>query len=203
MGWGCGSLEAQLLSMSPSSGKAGFIVICGPLVDRALLGDDAVGVGLVGGSGGVGGGADVGDGSGEGGLILVVELFEPGALLAPMVRLPLLDDEQDGECEADGDPGDALHVEQAQDHALGSPVPSASMVAPSRPAIIFRRPIGPPASKPTMTTIIATMKPPSDQPKMVTIVCSSDRLQPPHIRSATMNPEKAPQNMPAADASRP
>jgi len=54
-----------------------------------------------------------------------------------------------------------------------------------------------------ITAIIAAMNPPSDQPKMVTIVCSSCTLQPPHIRSATMNPEAAPQNMPAAEASSP
>ena len=54
-----------------------------------------------------------------------------------------------------------------------------------------------------MTTIIAVMKPPSDQPKMVTIVCSSAALQPPHISSATIAPAAAPQNMPAAEASRP
>src|SRR5690348_16763649 len=52
-------------------------------------------------------------------------------------------------------------------------------------------------------TTIAAMNPPSDQPKMVTIVCSSERLQPPHMSSATMKPEAAPQNIPPADAKRP
>jgi hypothetical protein len=47
------------------------------------------------------------------------------------------------------------------------------------------------------------MKPPSDQPKITTMLCSSAADQPPHMSSATMATAQAPQNMPAAAASRP
>src|SRR5205085_7336611 len=126
-------------------------------------------------------------------LALPVELFEARALLLPMARLALLDDEQDREREADRDARDPLDVEEAQDHW-----PSASIEAPSRLAASLNRPTGPPARSPTITAIIAAMKPPSDQPKMVTMLCSSDCDQPPHISNATMATAQAPQNMPAA-----
>jgi hypothetical protein len=47
------------------------------------------------------------------------------------------------------------------------------------------------------------MNPPKDQPKIATMLCSSAGDQPPHIRSAIMPTAQAPQNMPAAAASRP
>ena len=40
---------------------------------------------------------------------------------------------------------------------------------PPRPAATLKRPTGPPASRPTMTTTMAMMNPASVQPKMATI----------------------------------
>jgi hypothetical protein len=134
--------EAQAVSSSASSGKAGFIFIGSPFVDRPLLGGDSVGVCLVGGPGLLGGGAVIGDGAGERSLFLMVELLEARALLLLVASLAFLNDEQQSEGEADGDPSDTLHIEEAQDHW-----PSASMLAPSRFALSFTRPTGPPARR--------------------------------------------------------
>ena len=54
-----------------------------------------------------------------------------------------------------------------------------------------------------MTAIMAAMKPPSVQPKIRTMLCCSSRVQPPHISKATMATAQAPQNIPAAAASKP
>src|SRR5205085_8924664 len=124
-------------------------------------------------------------------LLASVKLLEPAAFLPPVTRLAFLNDEQDRQAQRERESRNALRVEEAQDHhAL-----SASIDAPSRLAETLKRPTGPPASRPTMTTIIARMMPPRDQPKMATIVCSSEQLQPPHMRSATMNPAQAPRNL--------
>ena len=85
---------------------------------------------------------------------------------------------------------------------MAAPV-RASSEAPSRLAASLKRPTGPPARRPTITATIAAMNPPSDQPKMMTMLCSSDRDQPPHMSSAIIATAQAPQNMPAAAASRP
>src|SRR5690242_19658451 len=183
-GIGCGAsgLAAHAPSKSASGGKARFIIMFGPFVDDALLRGDPGDVGLVGGVCGVGRGAVTGEGGSERRLFLIVKLLEPAALRLPMAGLAFLDEEQDAERERDHDPRHALRTEEAkQAHA---PRLSASTVAPSRVASTLKRPTGPPASSPTMTTTMAAMKPASDQPKMVTIVCSSARLQPPHMRSA-------------------
>ena len=52
----------------------------------------------------------------------MVELLEPPALLFPVAGLVPLDEEQDGEREAGGEPGDALDVEETQESWL---LPSA------------------------------------------------------------------------------
>jgi hypothetical protein len=201
MGCGACSLPAQALSKSMSGGKTRFEVIRGPFVDGALLRADPREVRFVGGARSFGGGAVIGDGSGECGFTLAVQLLELPALLLSVAGLAFLHDEQQPERDADGEPGDPLDVEQPEDHSPCSR--SASNEAPSRLAVTLNRPTGPPASSPTITTIMAAMKPPKDQPKMVTIVCSSAGLQPPHISNATMNPAAAPQNMPAAEARSP
>src|SRR4051794_966196 len=142
-----------------------------PFVDSGLGGAGALGGGSVGGSRLVGRGAIIGFGAGERGLRPAIELLLPRCVLLPVARLDLLDDEQQREAQRDGEPGDALRAQQAQRHHCSS----ASMIAPSRPALSLNRPTGPPASRPTMTAIIAAIRPPSDQPKMVTMVCSSSR----------------------------
>jgi hypothetical protein len=177
------------------------------LVDVALLGGDALRGGAVGSLGGVGGRAVIGDGPGKGRLLTAIELLELAGLLAPVAGVALLDHEQQGEADRDREPGDALDVEQPQiHHALVSVMTAsleASMVAPERVAATLKRPTGPPARRPTITTVMAAMNPPSDQPKMTTMLCSSAAGQPPHIRSATMATAQAAQNIPAAAASKP
>src|SRR6185503_14003387 len=86
----------------------------GPFVDGALLGGDALGIGLVRSLGLQRGGAVIGDRPGERRLFLGVELLEMAALLLPVMRLAALDDEEDGEHEADRDAGDPLNVEEAE-----------------------------------------------------------------------------------------
>src|SRR5205085_12219958 len=111
--------------------------------------------------------------------------------------------EADGNCEA----GDALDVQEAEEHHVlvssADMLAEASIVAPVRFAASLKRPTGPPARRPTITTIMAAMKPPRDQPKMTTMLCCSAADQPPHINSATMASAQAPQNIPAAAASSP
>jgi hypothetical protein len=84
-----------------------------PFVDSLVRGRDARHIGQVGGVRLVGGGAIVGDGRREGGLVLVVELLEACALFLPMTGVGLLDEQQDGEREAEPDSRDALPVEEA------------------------------------------------------------------------------------------
>src|SRR6185503_12681312 len=182
---GAGTLAAQALSKRASGGKARFIIIGGPFVDGALVGGDPFGIGLVRGLRLRRRGAVVGDCAGERGLFLAVELLEMVALFLPVASLAFLEDGEDSECEADREARDPLDVEESK-KGHGWPSPSASTVAPSRVALTFRRPTGPPVSRPTITTTIAAMKPPSDQPKMRTIECSSALLQPPHMRRAIM-----------------
>lgn len=76
-------MDAQPISANASSGKAGFQVILGPFVDRALLGGDAIGSLAVGGAGSSGGRTDVRDGGCECSLLLAVELLEVTALRLP------------------------------------------------------------------------------------------------------------------------
>src|SRR5205085_10464924 len=121
-------------------------------------------------------------------------------LVAPVAGFALSHNEQNGDAQRRRDPGQALDVEKPkQGHGRAS----VSSEAPSRVAATLNRPTGPPVSRPTITATIAAMKPRSDQPKMMTIECSSAADQPPHISSATMATAQAPQNTPAAAASRP
>src|ERR1041385_1131428 len=122
-GIGCGGcgFEAQALSSSASGGKACFIIIGGPFVEGALLGGDAVGVGLVGGAGILGGRSIVGHGGGEARLLSGVELLEVAALLLPMAGVVLLYDEQKSEDDRGREPGDPLRIEEAeQSHGCSS-----------------------------------------------------------------------------------
>src|SRR5205823_956138 len=105
-----------------------------PFADGLLGGGDTPFVAEIGRVRRRRGGAIIRDGLGEARLFGAVELLELAALLFPMVRLGLLDDQQDGEGEADSDAGDALRIEQAQDHSL-----SASTEAPSRLALSLNR----------------------------------------------------------------
>lgn len=97
-------MDAQPISANASSGKAGFKVILGRFVDRALLGDDAIGSLAVGGAGSSGGRTDVRDGGRGYSLLLAVELLEVAALRLPMAGLGPLKNQQKREASRDGDP---------------------------------------------------------------------------------------------------
>src|SRR5689334_13712889 len=188
--------------MSANIGKASLKFIGNPFVDCVLRGPGSLGRVTIASTSNFCGGAVIGDGFGEGGPLTSIELLQLCRLLAPMARFAFLKEQEAKQSERGGEPGNSLHVEESENHS-GASSRSASNNAPSRLALSFNRPTGPPARRPAITTIMAAMKPPSDQPNMVTIVCSSALDQPPHINSVIVAMAHPPQNIPAAAASRP
>jgi hypothetical protein len=112
-GIGCGTaaFDAQPVRTNTGVSHASFEIMSGPFVDGALVGGNARGVGLVGSAGGARSCAIVGDSPGKRRVALSIELLETGALLLPVERFALLENEQGGERRTSGETGETLAIE--------------------------------------------------------------------------------------------